>query len=100
MNYQVLYNPHAGNERGLKGTQKLRQHLPGDVLVHTDITTIDDYAAFFAALPAEDRILISGGDGTLNRFINDTAGLDIRQISEGVMHELFRALAMRFEFTL
>ena len=44
MNYQVLYNPHAGNERGLEGTQKL----------------------------------ISGGDGTLNRFINDTAGLDIR----------------------
>lgn len=78
MNYQVLYNPHAGNERGLEGTQKLRHHLPGDVLVHTDITTIDDYAAFFAALPAEDRILISGGDGTLNRFINDTAGLDIR----------------------
>ena len=28
------------------------------------------------------------------------AGLDIRQISEGVMHELFRALAMRYEFSL
>lgn len=51
--------------------------LPGHELLFCDITEVDDYRSFFAALPNEDRVIIAGGDGTLNRFINDTAALSL-----------------------
>ena len=44
-----------------------------------DITTISNYAAFIAGLAREDVLLIAGGDGTLNRFINNTDSMDIPQ---------------------
>lgn len=43
------------------------------------MTKIEDYGEFFRHLPPETRVILSGGDGTLNRFINDTSGLDIPQ---------------------
>ena len=46
-----------------------------DRLLFRDITEIDDYGAFFRSLRDDDRVVIAGGDGTLNRFINDTAPL-------------------------
>ena len=36
----------------------------------------------------------------LERVIRFVEGLDIRTIAEQVMHKLFEALAMRFEFSL
>ena len=79
MTYHVLFNPHAGNGRGTEAAQKLNALLPDGELHFYDITAIGDYGAFFAALPADDRVVIAGGDGTLNRFINDTAVLQIGQ---------------------
>ncbi len=46
-------------------------------LVFCDMTQIADYSAFFAKLFEEDKIILAGGDGTLNRFVNDTDGLSI-----------------------
>ena len=36
----------------------------------------------------------------IQKTVDFIAGMDIRAVSERVMHELFKALAMRFEFTL
>ena len=77
MTYHVFYNPHAGNGRGTDAAQKLTELLPDDTVFFRDITEIEDYAALFASLPGEDRVVIAGGDGTLNRFINDTAPLPL-----------------------
>ncbi len=35
------------------------------------MTGITDTAAFQRSLGADDKLVICGGDGTLNRFIND-----------------------------
>ena len=75
MTYHVFYNPHAGNGRGTDAAHKLAALLPNDKVQFNDITEIKDYAALFRSLPDEDRVVIAGGDGTLNRFINDTASL-------------------------
>lgn len=77
MTYHVFYNPHAGNGRGTDAAHKLSALLPGDTLQFRDITKIDDYGTLFRSLPDEDRVVIAGGDGTLNRFINDTAALEL-----------------------
>lgn len=76
-NYTVLYNPYAGNGRGTEETRKLKDILSDDVLDFCDITTIKDYAEFFRSLPADNRVVVSGGDGTLNCFINNIANVNI-----------------------
>ena len=39
---------------------------------------VTSYVTFFAGLEVSDDVIICGGDGTLNRFINDTNGIDIK----------------------
>ena len=75
MNYQILFNPYAGNGRGEAEAQKLSAHLTDGGLVYHNMTEIKSYASFFETLSGEDILVIAGGDGTLNRFVNDTDGL-------------------------
>ena len=70
--YNVLYNPLAGNGKGENAVKKLKELLNGDELTFTDMTKVSDYRALFASMPEDERVIVSGGDGTLNRFINDT----------------------------
>lgn len=75
--YTVLYNPLAGNGRGFEAAQKLRDILAGDGLRFEDMTKISDCASFIRKLPKGEPVIICGGDGTLNRFVNsgDVAGI-------------------------
>ena len=75
LTYHILYNPHAESGRGQEAAYRLNVLLPDDRLLFRDITEIDDSGAFFRSLRDDDRVVIAGGDGTLNRFINDTAPL-------------------------
>ena len=72
----IIYNPHAGAGNGESEAQKLTALYSGEVTL-TDMTAIANYAEFLAPLTAEDKLVICGGDGTLNRFVNDTEGLDM-----------------------
>lgn len=74
--YYVLYNPYAGNGAFRNHAEKLCGAFTGDYKL-VDITSITDYEAFFASLPEEAQIVISGGDGTLNRFLNQTRRLSL-----------------------
>lgn len=77
--YTVLYNPHAGGGHGEENAHRLEQLLPACALEFYDMSRIESYADFFGALAPDARVLLSGGDGTLNRFINDTASLQLSQ---------------------
>ena len=71
----VLFNALAGNKNLEQETDAL-QTLLGSEIVKKDIRSID-YKTFLASLKKEDTIVLCGGDGTLNRFANDTDGIDI-----------------------
>lgn len=73
----VLYNPLAGKGDSRETAESLKV-VNKDTLLYYDITKIKDYAKFLTELAEEDYIVICGGDGTLNRFINDTGGLSIK----------------------
>lgn len=75
--YTVLYNPHAANGRGEENARKLGAVLPNADLEFRDITKVEHYPDFFAEQPICRDVVISGGDGTLNRFLNETEGLVI-----------------------
>ena len=72
----VIYNPLAGNGKAKEDAQLL-QMLLDEELEYYDMTRITNYAAFISGMEKEDYLVIVGGDGTLNRFVNDTDGMEI-----------------------
>lgn len=75
--YHILFNPHAGNGHGEEEAHRLDAMLEGAALTYHNMTKIADYEDFFRTIPADEDVVLCGGDGTLNRFINDTAGVGI-----------------------
>lgn len=74
----VIYNPLAGNGKAKEDAQLL-QMLLDEELEYYDMTRITNYGAFISGMEREDYLVVVGGDGTLNRFVNDTDGLEISQ---------------------
>lgn len=72
---RILYNPLSGSGKGFDRVQMLRELLQGQEIDLCDIREVRDYAALFAGIAEGDRLIVAGGDGTLNKFINFTAGL-------------------------
>lgn len=71
-----MYNPLAGNGNAEEDA-KLLQMVLDEELEYYDITRITNYAAFIGGMEKDDYLVIVGGDGTLNRFVNDTNGIEI-----------------------
>ena len=78
MKKYILYNPASGNNNGENKIKTLNSLYAVHELVHKDITTIYDYNEFFSSIECDADVIICGGDGTLNRFINDIDGLEIK----------------------
>ena len=76
MKQYILYNPLAGNGNAKEAAEKLADASASQAVLRS-VTEISDYAAFLSGLTSEDTLIICGGDGTLNRFVNDTAALEI-----------------------
>lgn len=72
----ALYNPFAGNQTCEEQSRKLSEFYAADELTFKSMAETD-YSEFFPALSAEDKVIICGGDGTLNRFVNDTRDIVI-----------------------
>ena len=69
--YKVLYNPRSNNNQAEAETKTLSDILSGDELEYVDLLKLDDVAAYVSSIGPDCAIIISGGDGTLNHFIND-----------------------------
>jgi diacylglycerol kinase family enzyme len=70
----VLFNPISGAGSGQKDVEILQSFFRENLHYH-DITRMNDFQEFFTKIAPEDAIVICGGDGTLNRFINSTYGI-------------------------
>ena len=74
----ILYNPLAGNGTVEQSVEALQTILP-ETTQCFDVTKITNYKAFLAGMDPEDYLVITGGDGTLNRFVNDVSGMNFPQ---------------------
>lgn len=72
--YQVLYNPSSNNRRGEAEAHALDAILKDDALTYRDVMKLGSYREFLMGLPVDEKVVICGGDGTLNRLVNDLNG--------------------------
>ena len=76
--YKVLYNPTSNNGQSEAEVKSLSNKLENNELIFSDITKLGDIKAYINDLGADEKLIISGGDGTLNHFLNDIDGMDIQ----------------------
>ncbi len=69
----ILYNPYSNNKRGLETAKEAETCLTGET-VYEDITKIEDITAYIAGISPEDKLILVGGDGTINHLANDLQG--------------------------
>lgn len=74
MKHHVLYNPFSCSDHGEENARKLAAFYPETDLIFRDLTKIYDIHGFLQSLPAEEGVILCGGDGTLNQFINHLGG--------------------------
>ncbi len=67
----ILYNPLSGN--GKAKTQELADKLRPEALRTLDVTK-QNLRRFFEKTPVSEKIILVGGDGTINHFINRLHG--------------------------
>ena len=72
----ILYNPLSNNKTGKEAVAPLKEKLAGETVEEIDITTIFNYVSFFETKQPDDKFILCGGDGTLNRFANDTKDIE------------------------
>ncbi len=72
----ILTNLKAGNGNSAKDIANLDTYFK-EPLIFTDVTKISDYRTFLAGLNEDDFIVVTGGDGTLHHFANNTAELKL-----------------------
>ena len=70
--YHILYNRLSKSGTGELEAHMLDEIMSGEDLKYWNVADISDYHEFFKSIPHDDKIIVAGGDGTLNRFINDT----------------------------
>lgn len=77
----LLYNPLSRNGKNDHFIEKVKKELKknGNPVVVYSLLTIDDPIAFISNCTESDRIILVGGDGTINRLANRIYGLDIQQ---------------------
>ena len=77
----VLYNPLAATGRGEEKARRLLEILGKDSEVtFQSLLEIEDKRAFLDTLPSDVYPILTGGDGTLSRFVNDLGGNPTRDI--------------------
>ncbi len=71
----VLYNKKAGDGNALESV-KMLEIIINVEMKYIDVSEVSDYRIFITGLEKDDYIILAGGDGTLNRFINNIKGIE------------------------
>ena len=77
MKYYVLFNPLSANGNGREKVNALAEKLTDADLEYVDITQVEDVRALFAEIPSDATVILCGGDGTINCFVNEMRGVEI-----------------------
>ena len=76
MKHYILFNPFSGNGGSLARAEELQKQYGEAEIV--DVTSITSYEDLLSPLNEDDVVVLCGGDGTLNRFANETYNIDYK----------------------
>lgn len=79
----ILFNPLACNGKGEESARRIENQLKDTQIEYKDITQIDDLNSFVLSTDSTDKIIVCGGDGTLNYFINH---VDEEKINNDILY--------------
>lgn len=76
--YYIFYNPNSGNSNKKSVKEILDEVLKDNELIYADITAVENMQETLKTLDPELNVVLTGGDGTLQHFINniDCNGLE------------------------
>lgn len=74
--YFVLFNPYSGNHHGEEYAHKLDELMPNDELEYFSMPEVRNFKKLFKGVKHD--IIVCGGDGTLNYFVNRTRDIDYK----------------------
>ena len=90
--YHILYNAFAGS--GNDSYKTLSEKLDGEIIFHNVMET--DYEQLFASFTGDDAVVVCGGDGSLNKFINRTRNIkydnDVLYFATGTGNDFLKDL--------
>ena len=72
MNY-LLYNPKSSKGADKQKIESIKERLIGDVICQ-NVLEDDKYLEILQKLTKDDDVILVGGDGTLNKFVNKLGG--------------------------
>ncbi len=78
-NYCVLFNPLANNGRAEAQAHELDSILTDGEVRYVDIAALGSFYDFFVSCDDDCIVILTGGDGTLHNFVNETRGMRIKQ---------------------
>lgn len=70
MEYAILYNPYSCGGKGLKLAKEIEPLMGEHTYVYHDLTKIESLDDFLTSLPKTTEVILTGGDGSLNGFVN------------------------------
>lgn len=79
MEYAILYNPHSCGGNGLKAARKIEVLMGENTYTYHDFTEINSLEKFFEKIGPSTDVILTGGDGTLNRFINKLEDINLER---------------------
>ena len=75
LKYYILYNPLAGHGGWEKALSDVKEMLNDAECLN--VIDLSDYKELYEKLTPEDTVVLLGGDGTINKFVNATEGYEL-----------------------
>lgn len=77
--YCVMYNPLSNNSTGLEAAKGFESVVDGGEFEYKSVLEIKDYAEYLESVPSEVTMVLAGGDGTINKFVNLLGDYEVKR---------------------